>query len=56
MAPQAGIKMYLKDRMNKAYHCAAGLDCTFWTPPSTGTAMVRFSKGDGLAIAWLLYL
>lgn len=38
------------------HHCAAGFDCMDLTPPSTGTATVRLSKGDGEAMAWLLYL
>jgi hypothetical protein len=38
------------------HHCAVGFDCMDLTPPSTGTATIRLSKGDGDAMAWLLYL
>ena len=40
----------------KTYHAECGFDCTFLTPPSTGTEIDTFSTGDGDAIEWLLYL
>lgn len=33
------------------YHAECGLDCTFFTPPSTGTLIETFNKGEGDAIA-----
>jgi len=33
-----------------------GCDCMFVTPPLTGTAIDRLSRGQGKAIAWPLYL
>lgn len=38
------------------YHVECGFDCTFFTPPSTGTVIDTFSRGDAEAIEWLLYL
>lgn len=38
------------------YQLPLGLDCMLRTPPSTGMAIVRLSNGDGVAMAWLLYL
>jgi len=35
----------------ETHHCAVGFDCMDLTPPSTGTATVRLSRGDGDAIA-----
>lgn len=33
------------------YHAECGFDCTFLTPPSTGTFIDTFKRGDGDAIA-----
>jgi hypothetical protein len=47
---------FLQKAVVMTHHCAVGFDCMDLTPPSTGTATVRFSRGDGEAMAWLLYL
>lgn len=32
------------------YHAECGFDCTFFTPPSTGTEIDTFNSGEGDAI------
>lgn len=56
------MRFYFKKKKNilnltqMTHHCAVGFDCMDLTPPSTGTATIRLSKGDGDDMAWLLYL
>ena len=38
------------------YHVPVGCDCIFFTPPSIGTATVKFKRGQGVAIVCALYL
>lgn len=46
------VRLRKQQKMVKSvfYHAECGFDCTFLTPPSTGTEMETFNKGDGDAI------